>query len=866
MGGMKLWFLAALAVVGRAEAAEPVDYLKQVKPVLAARCFACHGALKQEGKLRLDTAALMLKGGNSGPAVKPGSPDASPLVRRVTAPEHGGRMPPEGEPLKPAEIAALRAWILQKARAPVGEQPEKDPRDHWAFRPVRLPAVPKVKNAAWVRNPVDAFVMARLEKAGLKPQPEAPRPVLVRRLYLDLIGLPPGPEELAAIEADRAPGWYERLVDRLLADPRHGERWGRHWMDIWRYSDWWGLGDQLRNSQKNIWHWRDWIIESLNADTPYDEMVRLMLAADELYPNDLKRLRASGYLARNFYLFNRNQWMDETVEHVSKGFLGLTLACAKCHDHKYDPLAQNEYYKLRAFFEPYQVRMDAVPGEPDLAQNGIPRAFDAQLDTPTYLFIRGQESQPDKNNPLAPGVPATLAFKPLQIRPVDLPKDAWQPERRPWVLDTHVEAARKRVADLAPPGGPALELARADLARVERTAEAMRAAWAAADKPDDAALAAVEREKRAAAVRAERDVALVRARHAAADAERKLQAAAPDKKAAAEKELAAAKAALEKAQQAVGAVGPNDRYTPFAGAQWTPTRFRFSGQDDPQIQFGPKSSGRRTALADWITDRRNPLTARVAVNHIWGRHLGTPLVATVFDFGRKGEAPTHPELLDYLAAEFVERGWSMKRLHRLIVTSSAYRMSSSLKGAEASLAKDPDNRLLWRRNPIRIEAEAVRDSILSLAGSLDPTRGGPPVPAVAQATSKRRSLYFFHSDIDRNLFLTTFDGAGVNECYRREQSIVPQQALALTNSALVLEAARTIAERLSRPGSERLADDAFIRRAFSVVLGITASEAEVAASRKALDAWSRQNGSTPEAARAHLVWALLNHNDFVTLR
>ena len=229
---------------------------------------------------------------------------------------------------------------------------------------------------------------------------------MLRRLSLDLIGLPPTAEEIAAFRSRRQRrDWYERAVERLLDDPRHGERWARHWMDIWRYSDWWGLGDQLRNSQKHIWHWRDWIVESLNADTPYDEMVRQMLAADELRPGELTALRATGYLARNYFLFNRNQWMDETVEHVAKGFLGLTINCAKCHDHKYDPITQVDYYRMRAIFEPYHVRVDMVPGEADLTRDGIPRAFDGLLDVPTYRFIRGQENRPDKSSPVGPAIP-----------------------------------------------------------------------------------------------------------------------------------------------------------------------------------------------------------------------------------------------------------------------------------------------------------------------------------------------------------------------------------------------------------------------------------------------------------------------------
>ena len=874
--------VATLVLCGGLMAEEPVDYLKQVKPLLAERCLSCHGPLQQSAGLRLDTAALIRKGGRGGPAVRPGDISGSALLRRVAAPKGAGRMPPDGEALKPEEIALLTNWVRQNAPAPRDERPQTDPRDHWSFRAVVRPKVPKSGGrqvSGWARNPIDAFLAARYERDGLRPQPPASRPEQIRRLYLDLIGLPPSPEELDRLAGDVAPGWYERLADRLLADPRYGERWGRHWMDIWRYSDWWGLGQQLRNSQEHIWQWRDWIIESLNADMPYDEMVRLMLAVDELHPNDPNKLRAGGYLARNYFLFNRNQWMDETVEHVGKAFLGLTVNCSKCHDHKYDPIRQSDYYQMRAFFEPYHVRMDVAPGEADLAVNGIPRAFDANLDAPTYLFIRGQESRPDTSRRLVPGVPAVLAFKPLDVRPVELPVEAWQPERRPWVADAHLAAARKAVAtaesgvDRASSGDEparraaelALDAARADLTRVERTLAFLRLEWANtnATPPSDA---------RRAAVLAERAAGLARARLAVFDAERR--AAGSEKKPMQEKALADARAALKKAVDLASApIGDKDRPSPLVGARWTATRFLFSGKDDPDLAFPPKSTGRRTALAGWITDRRNPLTARVAVNHLWNRHMGTPLVSTVFDFGRKGAAPTHPELLDWLASEFMDGGWSMKRIHRLIVTSAAYRMSSSEKGAEANLRKDRDNLAFWRRSPIRLEAEAVRDSMLSLAGTLDPSRGGPPVPEAQQEASRRRSLYFFHSDISSNLFLSTFDAAAVKECYRRDQSIVPQQALALTNSALALDTAPAIAARLTRSGS--VEDDAFIQRAFLVILGIHASDAELAASRRAMASWRKGRDAAPasaspsvstESARTHLVWVLLNHNDFVTLR
>ena len=874
---------ARMILGGTAAADEQVDYLQQIKPVLAERCYACHGALKQQSGLRLDTAASAIQGGDTGPAITPGDADASLLLQRVTASEESDRMPPEGEPLKPEQIAALRAWIAQSAPSPADERPERDPREHWAFRPIVRPPLPEVANAAWVRNPIDAFIAQKHEQHGLIPQDEAAREVLLRRLCFDLIGLPPAYDELAQLDADRSDSRYEQLVRQLLDDPRHGERWARHWMDIWRYSDWWGLGDQLRNSQPHIWHWRDWIIESLNANAPYDEMVRLMLAADELYPDDLDKLRATGFLARNYFLFNRNQWMEETVEHVSKGFLGLTMNCAKCHDHKFDPISHADFYRMRAFFEPYHVRLDVVPGEPDLARDGIPRVFDGLLNAPTYRFERGQESQPDKSAAIAPGVPELLAFNELAIEPVSLPKGAWQPERRAWVLESHVAAAREELgaankeleesdAEMSHVSELAVEASSAELLSVERRAAAARAEWAEADDSgDDASLIETARSAGSDAVEAERHAAHAEAKHTVADIEYRLRHVAADKKESLEKELVAARESLVKVEQSAAAeITSADKYTPFVGAKWTPTRFLSSEQDDPQVEFAAHSTGRRKALAKWITDPLNPLTARVAVNHIWARHMGTPLVSTVFDFGRKGSPPSHPELLDWLAAELIDSGWDMKHLHQLIVMSSTYRMSSSIAGRDDNAAKDPDNHLLWRRTPIRLESQAVRDSILSLAGTLDLTLGGPPVPAAEQAGSKRRSLYFFHSNNDRNLFLTTFDEASVKECYRRDQSVVPQQALALSNSRLVHDAARQIADRFSQPlatGQPPPNDQEFVENAFYRLLSIRTSDEEILASMKALEQWRTLPDEGPDdRARVYFVWALLNHNDFVTVR
>ncbi|MFM8291788.1 MAG: DUF1553 domain-containing protein, partial [Planctomycetia bacterium] len=384
-------------------------------------------------------------------------------------------------------------------------------------------------------------------------------------------------------------------------------------------------------------------------------------------------------------------------------------------------------------------------------------------------------------------------------------------------------------------------------------------------------LRARAKEAAAAAAKAEREAAVARGWAKVAAVSADLALAAAEKKNAAklqaiEKDLTKAR---EELKAAVEAVEKGGDFTPIAGARWTPTRFKYSRETDPPVPFPETSTGRRLALAEWMVDPRNPLVARVAVNHIWMRHLGKPLVSTVFNFGRKGNAPVNPQLLDWLASELVDHGWSMKRLHRLIVTSAAYRMGSSLAGVEASGQKDSENTLLWRREPIRLEAQVVRDGILALAGTLDPTPGGPPVPEAEQAESRRRSLYFWHSDISRNLFLVTFDDAAVNECYQRDQSIVPQQALALANSAIVHDAASRIAARLSADGSAVRDDVAFIDRTFATLLGREPLAEEHAACQQALAAW--RTGVAPDAkaedpARPLLVWSLFNHNDFVTLR
>ncbi|WP_437185238.1 DUF1553 domain-containing protein [Planctomicrobium sp. SH668] len=1090
-----------------AEAADStVDYLKEIKPLLKERCFSCHGALKQEAGLRLDTAELMKSGGDSGPAIDLNLPvDDSLILKRVSETDPQLRMPPqhEGEQFRLEQIDLLRTWIKAGAKGPADEKPEADPADHWSFRPITRPELPKAADANWAKNPIDHFLSEQHQLHGLKPAPEAPRAVLLRRLYIDLIGLPPTAEEIAQCEEYESDTWYEETVDRLLADPRHGERWARHWMDIWRYSDSYGFSGQLRNSQKHMWHYRDWIVESLNKNTPYDEMIQLMLAADELAPNDPDRLRAGGYLARNYFIFNRSKWMEETVEHVGKGILAMTFNCAKCHDHKFDPIAQEDFYKIRAFFEPYQVRLDMVPGQVNLDLNGIPRPFDGNLDAPTYLFVRGEESQADKSRSIPPGVPEILTFDEFKIQKVNLPVEAYETFRRPGVLANHIAASNIRLqtatervtkaqtelddfkkhllaqegqtadpdgsnadqwkvtdrfasidqsrwkvvggewkeidgqlnqmkdgpqqsslilTEIAPTdfdatlryrlnggsqwrsvgisfdvnyGDQALETAGTPLSsnqvyisgaasdskvqaayseggksnfpaegrqgnkievgqeytlRVQVRGTLVNAsingqpsiAWRtplgrrngyiqlntfdalatfldftitpldktlilreAASNPNPVPMTLHDAEQKLATSQAEMNVAsrerdaltALAAVYASSDEQSKNESkqerrerlrvanwayviakaelnvvqaqsawevADAAKKEETLKALDSAKAKLAEWQSlAANGEAPSSELPVAKGAAWTPTRFLNTSNDDPNVAFPESSTGRRTAFANWVTDRRNPLTARVAANHIWTRHIGTSLAGSVFDFGRNAPNPTNPEVLDWLAAELIDSNWNMKHLHRLIVTSAAYRMSSSLRGQEANLEIDSDNKYFWRRVPMRIESQVVRDSVLSFTGSLDQTMGGPSIPQNEQANSKRRSLYFVHSGDDRNLFLTTFDDAMVGECYRREESVVPQQALALANSELILESALQISTKFSEQAPNEVD---FIRHAFKAILVIDASTEEVAACQRALEQWRQLPGNTDVQARSHLVWALLNHNDFVSVR
>ncbi|MDX1928550.1 MAG: DUF1549 domain-containing protein, partial [Pirellulaceae bacterium] len=820
------------------------------------------------------------------------------------------------------------------------------------FQRVARPEVPESKLAGWGRTPIDAFIAAEYDRLGFFPTGEAAKHNLLRRVYLDLVGIPPTREQLLQFLADDSPTAYEQVVERLLASPEYGQRWGRHWMDIWRYSDWagWTGGGQIRDSQPHIWRWRDWIIDSLNADRPYDSMVRAMLAADEVTPEDAHDLRATGYLVRNYKMLSRETWMQDTVEHTCKAFLAITMNCARCHDHMYDPISQAEYYQFRAIFEPHNVRADRVAQAANTPANaqpantppadGLTRAYDAEPEVPTYFFIKGDDRNPDKDRSIMAGVPSILGQK-LLVATVNLPVNAYYPGMQPHVRQQLLDAAQQSL-DKARQDLSNSQTASAEASKLvvnENATEEQRANYELAKQRVDVlqfaadvadiqlkslqARIAADDQKYAAGVTSsgatssgayepaakqaailERDVALksleLAARQAelgVAESENRLKAKPDD--AGLKKNVADAQ---QKQQQAAKALEEAQKKSTDTPTTYSPLTAVY-----PQ-----KSSGRRTALADWLTSRDNPLAARVAVNHIWNRHFGRGLVPSVFDFGQNGKPPTHPALLDWLAVELMEptqraiqqqtgehqagqqqvvEPWSMKHIHRLIVTSSVYRLSTQAdEGSQLltnpvtgtsnlALERDPDNEYLTRASTKRMEAELVRDAVLYVAGNLDLGMGGPDIDYEMGFQVPRRSLYFRHAAEKEMTFLKIFDAAAVTECYQRKSSVMPQQALAMINSELTITQARRLvrywkAEPLVEP-------ELFVNAMFEHILSRPATADEVttcvqflqdSASRPVevavasqLDDLSKPSADPATRAREQLVHVLMNHHEFVSI-
>ncbi|MDZ4851213.1 MAG: DUF1549 domain-containing protein [Pirellulaceae bacterium] len=918
-------FWPSMLLISTVVSAQETDrYEKQIKPLFTEKCITCHGALRAEAELRLDAIQFIRAGSESGSIVTSEGKKASKLLERVSSKDPDLRMPPEeaGTALTEVQIDLLSKWIDANLEGPAEEPYLESFSEHWAYQKIVRPKVPEIASEN-LPNPIDRFVQAAQQEKHVRSLQPASDAVWLRRIVFDVTGLPPSVEEIQRFTESTSPHKRGAIIDEMLARPSYGERWGRHWMDVWRYSDWDGYKAELRSSQRHIWHWRDWIVESLNANKPYNEMIVDMLSADELAPQDLDRLRATGFLARNYHKSNRNIWLDATVEHTAKAFLGMTLNCAKCHDHKYDPIPQTAYYQFRAIFEPHRIRTDQLAGFPDIEKEGIPRAFDADPAVDTFLLVRGNEKNPDKERHIDPAAPEFLNL-PFDYEPVELPIESYYPELSPLVrsnvLTAKLKAEKNAIAKLnallrKEEDNSANNQSSEEAKKLEEILAGIEFATsevklAIADRISTVARYAAEEAKylpsgpvtktndteqesnddpssakslaREAAV-SEHGYQRVKGSHDVLLKQRAFDSAVQSKEPDAAKKSAAIKTAetgLDKAKESFEKIA-----------------VVLESDSVDYTRLGPElprqSTGRRSALAKWLVHADNPLTARVAINHIWLRHFGTPLVENTFDFGMSAPKPQMLELLNWLAAEFVSSGWDMKHIHRLILESNVYATSSDDGNQVAyrdNTAQDRENATLWRADVRRLDAEEVRDSLLSTANVLDETLYGPDIDFMAGDTVMRRSLYFRHAYEKQMPMMVLFDAASPNECYRRKPSLVPQQALALANSSLARRLAKQLADNAFRTvTAEHSTEDppttAFVDRLFQATLGRAATtdelktcEAYLASQTKLLsDPTSltrfsdeklpdTSDVSPEERARQSLAIVLFNHHEFVSIR
>src|SRR5216117_1056642 len=750
-----LILVSAFALVGSSGIAAPVDYVREVKPLLVERCYKCHGASQQKGKLRLDTAASALQGGESGPALRRGRSAESLMVQAIkgTHPEIS-RMPYKKPPLSDVQIALIEQWIDQGASAPADEQPERSV--HWAFVAPERGAPPEVKNQIWARNPIDRFILARLEKEGVAPSPEADRTTLIRRLRLDLLGLPPTAEMANAFLNDARPDAYERLVDQLLASPHYGERWGRWWLDAARYAD--SNGYSL-DAPRSIWAYRDWVIDALNQDLPFDQFAIWQLAGDLLPDATIGQQIATGF-HRNTQI-NQEGGIDpeqfrvesvlDRVNTTATVFLGVTLGCAQCHDHKFDPFTQREYYQMFAFFN---------TSEHDGHGKGD---FGPVLELPTAAEKKSLETH------------------------------------RQHVQQ--MESELKKYADELRGKAGAWEAGLDDAARQKL-------------KSDAQAALAVQPDQRAAA---QNEVVFAALRDQD-EGYRKLQDRLKKLKSDAPKVTSTLvmRELPEPRQTHVFIKGdftrPGEKVNPAVPAVLPPL----------VASAASAQPFNRLDLARWIVAPNNPLTARVIVNRVWQQYFGKGIVETENDFGTQGSPPSHPEMLDWLACELLEPAadcpanrWSLKHLHRLVLTRAAYRQSSQARRDLRDI--DPNNKLLARQSRLRLDAEIVRDVCLASAGLLSPKMGGPPVNppqpegVMTLGQSKhawkpntgedryRRGIYTQFYRATPHPALNVFDAPDAfSACTRRLRSNTPLQALTLLNDPQFHELALALATRVLR--------------------------------------------------------------------
>ena len=663
----------------------------KVRPILANHCYKCHSeqSEKVKGGLLLDSREGWLKGGETGPALVPGDPEKSLLIKAVRYADPDLQMPPKDKKLPDPDIANLVAWVKMGAPDPrVASVAQKKwtntAKDHWAWQPIKWPPSPGVKDTNWIQSPIDRFVLAKLEPKGMHPNPLTDKRSLIRRASFDLIGLPPTPEEVQSFLADKSPEAFAKVVDRLLQSPHYGERWGRHWLDIARYSD--TKGDIKRQREDPnypfAWTYRDYVIRSFNEDKPYNNFVFEQLAADKMRStvNNRSNLTAMGFLTvGNRFMGMPHDIINDRIDAVTKGFLGLTVSCARCHDHKFDPIPTKDYYSLHGVF--------ASSREPEIEPivSKVPNS-------PEYQDYYNQRTALEKEKD-------TLEEKFKELR-----RKRDREAIRLWQRDVRQNRAAVAKLEMTHAGAPVRAMSVQDSTRPHDSPVFLRG-----------------------------------------EAENK---------------------------------GPI-----------VPRRFLevLSGPTRPAWTTG---SG-RLELAASIANTNNPLTPRVIVNRIWQHHFGEGFVPTPDDLGTQSEPPSHPELLDYLASRFMNEGWSIKKMHRLIMLSSTYQQSTVNNPRYSQI--DPANRLLWRANIRRLEIEPLRDSILAIGGSLDEAMYGRPLDLTKQPYSNRRTIYGFIDRSDVPDMLLNFDFAMPDATMgKRYETTVPQQALFLMNNPLVIEQAKNL--------------------------------------------------------------------------
>lgn len=921
------------------QAQEKTEFFEsRIRPVLANKCYACHTESKLGG-LRVDSRVALMEGGKSGPAVLPGRPEESLLVKAIQQTDPKLKMPMGGTKLKDNEIADLRYWIQAMAAfwptddakpvasAPAAEtakftiRPEQ--RNFWSFQPLQKPAAPRVKDIAWAKTTIDRFILAKLEEKSLKPVQPANKRALVRRAYFDLIGLPPTPEQVDEFLSDNSPNAFAKVVDRLLASPQYGERWARHWLDVARYADGTGQPDtrpvflgygMARDGYANTWRYRDWVIQALNEDMPYDRFVKAQVAADMMPENERsKMMPALGFFGIGpwftgddvVFVEARANERDDKIDALSKGFLGLTVTCARCHNHKYDPISQKDYYALGGVFanagfweyslapdkevEAYQAQRKKVKA----AENALQEYADASAirvattlaqQIPEFMMAVRKTALSNPNADLQKVAetekldPETFQrwFKYLTAT------EKLHPFLKEWdALMTKgggADAEAQKIAEgfrdivfKVIPEKMAVNKANQEMVRDYKP----DANEATAMLPGDLMQFELFQFKQLMVqkvmntnhfyvwldiVQGEDDQSYVRKdgvfEYKGQSLLRFLNAEEKAKLDTMQAELTALTKAMPpeypylmglKDEENAKNIKLNIRGNAHALGEEVPRGFpSVLGKTDGEPLPFSKGSG-RMELAEAIV--KHPLTARVMVNRIWLHHFGRGIVDTPSNFGMMGERPTHPELLDYLAARFIESGWSMKAMHREIMLSAAYQLA--YERSEANSAADPDNRLVWRANFRRLEIEALRDSLLFVTGTLDERLGGPP-QELPRANNKKRTIYGRAARSPYNL-LTLFDYPDPNiTSEQREVTNVPLQNLFFMNSDLVQRQADALLARLGPEGSSEQESTARIQRAYRILFQREATPSEVQRGLQFLtkaDALFKAAAAEPEKAQ-----------------